>query len=225
MITTEGRAYEQRDVVYIKTTRPAVDHLADEVTVFWHDSRQRSLEQIRKAFALMTEIGNHQGQSAEAVYIEQRDAFGLEFMEQLNNQFFHLSTATMSEASAFINYLINLIIAHGIQTREPILALCEDIPKAVYACLLNKRCIICGRKSEIHHVDAIQMGFSRREKPQIGARVLPLAPEYHREIHNIGNDAFMAKYHVEPVRMDERLAKVYGLTEKAKRVGQYGQSA
>lgn len=215
MITTEGRAYEQRGVVYIKTTRPAVDHLADEVTVFWHDSRQRSLEQIRKAFALMTEIGNHQGQSAEDVYIEQRDAFGLEFMEQLNNQFFHLSTATMSEASAFINYLINLIIAHGIQTREPILALCEDIPKAVYACLQNKRCIVCGRNAELHHVDAIQMGYNRREKPQLGNRVLPLCREHHSEVHNIGNAAFMSKYHLETVCLDERLAKVYGLTQRA----------
>lgn len=169
------------------------------------------------------EIGHVQGQSAEDVYLEQRDMFSMQFMESLNNQFFHLSTATMSEASAFINYLVNLIIVHEIPTKEPILALCEDIPKAVYACLMNKRCIISNKKAELHHVDAIGMGYSRREKPQIGARVLPLAPEYHREIHNIGNDAFMAKYHVEPVRMDERLAKVYELSEKAKRVGNYGQ--
>lgn len=213
MITTEGRAYEQRGVVYIKTTRPAVDHLADEVTVFWHDSRQRSLEQIRKAFALMTEIGNHQGQSAEDVYIEQRDAFGLEFMEQLNNQFFHLSTATMSEASAFINYLINLIIAHGIQTREPLLNLCEDVKSYVYACLVNKKCAICGRKADIHHCEGSMVGMGRNRKNMIhvGLELMPLCREHHQECHNIGQKEFNEKYHVEGVVADETVCKKVGL--------------
>ena len=42
MITTSGRAYEQRGVVYVKTTRPAADHLADDVAVVWHDARRIS---------------------------------------------------------------------------------------------------------------------------------------------------------------------------------------
>lgn len=49
MIQTEGRVYEQRGVVYVKTSRPAVDNLSDDVIVVWQDSRNRTAEQNRKA--------------------------------------------------------------------------------------------------------------------------------------------------------------------------------
>ena len=56
MIQTDGRVYEQRGVVYVKTSRPAVDNLSDDVIVVWQDSRNRTAEQNRKAWALMSEI-------------------------------------------------------------------------------------------------------------------------------------------------------------------------
>jgi hypothetical protein len=223
MITTEGRAYEQRGIVYVKTCRPAVDNLSDEVTVLWHDSRMRTAEQNRKAWALMTEIAVFQGEDKDTVYKEQSLEFTSRNLEVLQGMLFHLSTATVSEASAFITMLVEIIIEYGIPTKEPLVELCEDVQKAVYFCLLHKACAVSRRKAELHHVDAVGMGYNRREKPQIGALVLPLAREYHMECHNIGNEAFMRKYHLEPVRLDERLAKVYGLTEKARREGNYGQ--
>lgn len=221
MITTEGKIYEQRGIVYVKTSRPGVDNLSDDVTILWHDSRMRTAEQNRKAWALMTEIATFQGEDKESVYREQALEFTSRNLETLQGMLFHLSTATVSEASAFISMLVEIIVEYGIPTKEPLLNLCEDIERYIYVCLLNKKCCICGRKAELHHVDAIGMGYNRREKPQIGALVLPLAPEYHREYHNIGRAAFEAKYHVTPVRMDERLAKVYGLTKAAQREGNY----
>jgi hypothetical protein len=223
MITTDGKVYEQSGIVYVKTSRPAVDNLADDVTILWHDSRGRTAEQNRKAWALMTEIAAFQGQEKESVYREQSLEFTSRNLEVLQGMLFHLSTATVSEASAFISMLVEIIVEYGIPTKEPLLSMCEDVQRYVYACLVNKKCAICGRKSELHHVDAIGMGYNRREKPQIGARVLPLAPEYHREIHTIGNEAFFAKYHVEPVPMDERLAKIY-LPKEAQRPGRYGEA-
>lgn len=56
MITTDGKVYEKNGIVYVKTNRPPVDNLSDEVTVCWQDARARSNEQIRKAWASMTEI-------------------------------------------------------------------------------------------------------------------------------------------------------------------------
>ena len=218
MITTSGRVYEQRGQVYVLTSRPAVDNLSDEVTVQWHDSRLRSNEQIRKAFALMAEIGAHVGESDKEVYEEQRMLFSAKFIDDLNGMMFHLSNATVSEASAFINFLVELIIENGIETHEPLYKMCEDIRRYVYASLVNKKCAVCGRKAELHHVQAIGMGYSRLEKPQIGCFVLPLCREHHQEWHSIGGTAFDNKYHLEPVTLDQRLAKVYGLTKKARGV-------
>lgn len=215
MITTAGIAFEQKGRVYIQTTRPPVDNLSDEVEVRWKDKRLRSLEQIRKAFALMADIGEYQGESEKDVYETQRLEFSAKQMDMLNGMLFHLSDATMSEASMFIDFLIGLIVEHGIATRDPLYKMCEDIRKYVYVCLLNKRCCVCNTPADLHHVDAIGMGYNRDTKPQIGNRVLPLCRVHHQEWHNIGGTAFEAKYHVEPVEMDERLAKVYGLTKKA----------
>jgi hypothetical protein len=216
MITTTGRVYEQRGQAYILTTRPAVDNLSDEVSILWHDSRMRTLEQIRKAFALMAEIGNYQGQTSDAVYGEQRLLFSEKMMDMLNGRMFHLSVASVSEASEFINFLVNLIVENGIPTREPLFTMCEDIKEYVYACLLNKKCCVCGRKADLHHVTTIGMGFNRNEKPQIGNLVLPLCREHHMEWHNVGGTEFESRYHIEPVQLDERLAKVYNLTKKAR---------
>lgn len=228
MITTQGRVYEQRGTVYIKTNRPGVDNLSDDVTILWHDARHITPSQMNLAWLLMTDIAVDTAGSKdykEDVYKQQRLDFTNRNLELLQGRLFHLSEATVSEASAFINMLVEIIIENGIETRKPLREMCEDIQHMVYVSLLNKKCAVCNRKAELHHVDAIGMGYSRREKPQIGARVLPLAHEYHMEIHNIGNDAFMAKYHLEPVRLDDRLAKVYNLTEEARRVGDYGQQA
>lgn len=217
MIQTDGKVYEQRGVVYIKTSRPAVDNLSDDVIVVWQDSRNRTAEQNRKAWALMTEIADYQGQEKEATYREQALAFTDKFLEILQGRLFHLSTATVSEASAFITMLVEIIVENGIPTKEPLYQMCEDVEKYVYACLMNKKCCVCGKKADLHHCDGsrIGMGYNRKTKPQLGAMVMPLCRVHHTEYHTIGGTAFGEKYHVVPVALDKRLAQKYNITGRA----------
>lgn len=217
MIQTDGKVYEQRGVVYVKTSRPAVDHLSDDVIVVWQDSRNRTAEQNRKAWALMTEIADYQGQEKEATYREQALAFTDKFLEILQGRLFHLSTATVSEASAFITMLVEIIVENGIPTKEPLYQMCEDVEKYVYACLMNKKCCVCGKKADLHHCDGsrIGMGYNRETKPQLGAMVMPLCREHHMEYHSTGGTAFGEKYHVSPVPMDKRIAQRYKISGKA----------
>ena len=91
----------------------------------------------------------------------------------------------------------------------------DDLEKYTYSALLHKRCIICGKKADLHHVDQISMGYSRETKPQLGARVLPLCRVHHTEYHTIGGTAFGEKYHVVPVTLDRRLAQKYNITGRA----------
>ena len=212
-IITAGIAYETPKGCVVRTTRPAVEHLSDEVRVFWADNRCISAEQRRKAWALMTEIAAYQGQDKEDVYREQSAAFSIKNFESLQGHLFHLSTATVSEARDFINLLIEIIIEYGIPTKEPLYGLCDDIERYVYACLMNKKCAVCGRKTELHHVDHVGMGYNRKEINHIGMRCLPLCREHHMEAHNIGQTAFDAKYHLEPIAIDEKIAQKYRLRE------------
>jgi hypothetical protein len=215
---TEGKAYEDKKGVVIYTTRPDVPNLSDDVVVLWQDSRSRSLEQIKIAWALMTEIAEWQGQDKESTYHEQQLIFSDKFMEVLQGRLFHLSSATMSEASMFITMLIEVIIQYGIPTKMPLYEMAEDVGQYVYACLVNRKCAVCGRKTELHHVDAVGMGYNRREICHIGMRCLPLCREHHMETHNIGTRAFEEKYHLVPVKIDERIAKIYKLKGEEKNV-------
>ena len=210
-IMTTGRAMESPQGVVVYTTRPPVDNLSDEVLVYWQDSRARTLEQIRKAWALMGEIAEYQGQGKDDVYREQSTAFSLKHLEILQGELFRLSTATVSTARAFINLLVEIIIEYGIPTKEPLYGLCDDIERYVYACLMNKKCAVCGRKTELHHYDHVGLGRNRREIDNIGMRAYPLCREHHEEIHLIGERAFDEKYHLVPIAIDQKIAKKYGL--------------
>lgn len=211
-VRTSGRAYEQRGIVYVKTERPAVDNLSDEVTVVWHDKRLRSVEQLNLAWLLMTWIGDHQGMTKEEVYEQQC----YEYSSVIGKEF-HLSTATVTEASGFINILLGIVIKEGVIRSRPLYEICDDITYAVYISLYYKKCCVCGRNNaDLHHVDQIGMGYNRKTKPQIGDRVLSLCREHHAEYHNRGYTDFCGRYHLEPVRLDERLAKLYGVKAEDK---------
>ena len=123
----------------------------------------------------------------------------------------------MTTARLFITYLIDFCILHGVDVGEPLYQLSEDIPRYVWACLMNKRCAVCGRKAELHHVDAVGMGRNRKEICHVGMRALPLCREHHTEIHNVGQEDFLRRYFLEPVKIDERIADVYRLRKKSRR--------
>jgi hypothetical protein len=211
-VITLGRAWQtERKGVVVQTTRPDIPNLSDEVLVVWKDSRPRSLDQNAKAWALMGEIAAYQGQGKNEVYREQQIEFSTRNMETLGGKLLHLSTATMSEARAFISMLIEIILEYGIPTKEPLYGLCDDIPRYVYACLMNKKCAVCGKKTELHHVQAVGMGRNRREIDHIGMLALPLCREHHEEAHRIGNPAFLERYHLVSIPIDEQIAKKYNL--------------
>ena len=212
-IFTPGRAWDTSKGVVVQTTRPDLPNLSDDVTVLWHDSRHISDEQRRKAWALMTEIAMYQGQTKEDTYAEQKTAFTLKHLEILQGELFRLSTATVTMARAFITMLVEIIIEYGIPTKEPLYGLCDDIPRYVYACAMNKKCCVCGKKAEIHHCEGSTVGMGRNRKTMVhlGLELMPLCREHHGECHNIGQKAFNEKYHLQGIPADEKICKKAGL--------------
>jgi hypothetical protein len=107
--------------------------------------------------------------------------------------------------------LIDFIVKNDIPTSFSLLDNCEDIGKYIYACLANKKCCICGKHADLHHVDAVGSGNNRNEIHHLGRLALPLCREHHIASHKAGQQSFMAKYHLEPIALDEKLCKIYGL--------------
>lgn len=219
MITTSGKAYEQRGIVYVKTTRPAADNLSDDVSVVWHDARRISDEQRRKAYALVGEIAawaGYMSRERETVNQHMKQRFLMAQAEEYQRQLFSLADCDMTRAREYITFLIDFCLAEDVPTRVPLMELADDLERYTYSCLIHKRCVVCGKKADLHHVDQIGMGYNRREKPQLGALALPLCREHHGVYHDQGRTAFQNLYHVVPVPIDQRIAKVYELSKAAK---------
>ena len=174
------------------------------------DKRHISADQRKKAYVLISYIAAWWGYTPLEAMKEMLKLMFIGEAETLRRTF-SLSDCDMTTARLFITYLIDFCILHGVDVGEPLYQLSEDIPRYVWACLMNKRCAVCGRKAELHHVDAVGMGRNRKEICHIGMRALPLCREHHTEIHAVGREDFLRRYIIEPVRIDERIAKVYRL--------------
>lgn len=193
-----------------------------EATVFLPDGRRISPEQRRKAWALVGEVTAWAGYKAsekEDVNNNLKRDFLLRRVDELTAKAigkFSLSDVDMATASQYISFLVDFVIENEVPTHQPITELCDDIQQAVYSSMIHKRCIVCGKKATLHHVDRVGMGNDRREICHIGMRALPLcwgtgAEGHHQEAHRIGDRALCEKYHLEPVVIDEKIAKVYRL--------------
>lgn len=182
----------------------------ESVGVEFVDKRRISAKQRKKAYVLISYIAAWWGYTPLEAMKEMLKLMFVGEAETLRRSF-SLSNCDMTTARLFITYLIDFCILHGVDVGEPLYQLSEDIPRYVWACLMNKRCAVCGRKAELHHVDAVGMGRNRKEICHIGMRALPLCREHHTEIHSIGREDFLRRYIIEPVRIDERIAKVYRL--------------
>lgn len=129
---------------------------------------------------------------------------------------FSLSSVDRTTAGDFIDWLVEFCVVHGIPCMDTLLNRCEDVGRYVYACAANKRCCLSGQKAELHHVDAVGMGRSRRDIVHEGMRVLPLSRTLHTEAHTIGKQTFLNKYHIAPLVLDARLCGVWNVKGEQK---------
>ena len=194
------------------------DGCHESVGVEFVDKRRISAKQRRKAYVLISYIAAWWGYTPLEAMKEMLKLMFVGEAETLRRTF-SLSDCDMTTARLFITYLIDFCILHGVDVGEPLYQLSEDVPRYVWACLTNKRCAVCGKKAELHHCNGsvVGMGRNRKEICHIGMRALPLCREHHTEIHSIGQEDFLRRYIVEPVKIDERIAKVYGLRKKQRR--------
>lgn len=223
MITTVGKAYEYKGGVVIKTNRPPDDNTADVVTVFWHDKRQITPEQRRKAWALIGEIasayGYLSGGDRSQLNADMKRQFLIQRMDDLTSEAikkFSLGDCDQTTARLYITFLIDFVIEHDIPTKELTAELCEDIQAYVYKCVEHKRCCICRKPADLHHIDRVGMGRNREEIIHVGMDAITLCRLHHQEAHQHGDDALLQRYHLVPIKIDEHISKKHELGRKKK---------
>lgn len=166
------------------------------------DGRTITSLQRRKAYATIRDISSWTGYLPE----EQKEWLKYLYIERTGNPYFSISDCSMDTAREFINTILDYALEEGIPLSERGIERTDDIGRYLYSCIKNKRCAVCGRPGEIHHVDAIGAGRDRRYVDDSGYRKICLCREHHTVAHQRGMKAFEQMYHVYGIVVQEDIA-------------------
>lgn len=190
----------------------AVHRKVNEVYIDLIDSRPLSDRQRRMCYALIHAIAEWSGSNEEEV----KQAFKLDFwaeqVDTMADKIFSLSNAPMSLVAEFQRFLVRFIISNGVPVKRPLREYVDDVRDYTYMCLIHRKCAVCGRRADLHHIDAVGMGNGRNGVEHLGREVMSLCREHHTEIHTLGKAEFMARYHLDGgIEADGTILKIYGL--------------
>lgn len=181
------------------------------------DGRALSEKQRKTCYALMRDISNFTGMGLDPTKEYMKIKFLSEDLQETADMMFSLSNAPMSLVCTFQRFLVRFLLDWDIPSSIPLLDFVDDVQDYIYACLVNKKCCICGRPADLHHVDHVGAGRDRDEIIHEGMETLPACRDHHTEAHTIGQSTFNRKYHIgRGVILDKKLCRLYGLKEKEK---------
>lgn len=167
------------------------------------DKRSMSDKQRRFIFKLCQEVEDNTGLDKEMFRYQSM------IKNTKENEISKASLTAYSMQDA--NKLIDLIIEHFIENEIPLDSkILEDNDfklnqKHIYIMCLKRKCAVCSRHADLHHVDTVGMGRDRKTISHIGLRMLPLCRIHHTEAHTIGDKTFIERYHLDPIIIDEKL--------------------
>lgn len=186
--------------------RELLQKQVESIEIRLTDGREISAEQRRKVFALVRDIADWCGEEPE--YIRKFTMFECRITNGIEP--FSLSDCDMSTAREYISYLIDFCFCHGVPTRDTLLNRTDDISKYLYSCLVHRKCAVCNKQADVHHIDTVGMGRDRTKINHSGMEAIALCREHHQEAHTRGQ-AFFDKYHIYGTRLDENLCKILNL--------------
>ena len=193
------------------------------VSLIASDENGISAQQRKFAFALLhdiwwSQVGGYWIETPETV--KQHFYAMYEYYNSLDFGEFSLSAAkgTKTDTNQFINMLLDYAAIHDISLSvKPLNELePQEIARWEYRCLLDKRCVICGKShADLAHVDSVGANGGNRQKiNHLGLRAMSLCREHHQEQHKIGIQSFMNNYHLNGIKIDEKIALAHGLNIK-----------
>lgn len=189
----------------------------DSVCIEIADGRKISPQQRKFAWAIISdiaraEIGGWWAGNRELIH----DYFKTVFAITFETDGFSLARngSSMSECNDYINLLLAFCLKHDVSlSRKPIEELLpSEVQQFAYMCLMQKRCVICGKPADLHHLDGSRIGIgnNRNHVNHLGRLVLPLCREHHNAFH-ANESALMDKYHLDGIKVNQEIANVYRL--------------
>ena len=189
------------------------------LSVIASDDNEPTPKQRRFAFAILKDIWNSQ---VGGVWLETKETMREHFYTMYEYYYgmeyggFSLSDdkGKKSNTNEFINMLLDYAALHDIALSvKPLNELePQEIAHWEYQCLMNKCCVICGKRpSDLHHLDTIGQGVDRRKTNHLKHRAVQLCRLHHQEAHSLGIETFLQKHHLTGIKIDERIAEAHRL--------------
>ena len=171
------------------------------------DNRVITAQQRKFINALCRDIARYTGDTIDQV----REHRKLEFIHDKGLPYFSTSelakNCSVSLASQFISYIVDFCLDNDIGLAEAPSRYLDDIKPYLIKCLWIRKCVICGKDAEVHHVDAIGMGRNRKKVDHSKHNMMALCWKHHGQLHNGGQETFMLRHHVVGVLMNEEQYK------------------
>lgn len=189
------------------------------VSLIASDENGVSAQQRKFAFALLhdiwwSQVGGYWIETPETV--KQHFYAMYEYYNSLDFGEFSLSAAKgkKTDTNQFINMLLDYAAIHDISLSvKPLNELePQEISKWEYRCLMEKMCVVCGKKpSDLHHLDTVGSGMNRQHTNHLGHRAVQLCREHHNLAHSLGIETFMQRFKINGIKIDEKIALAHGL--------------
>lgn len=172
------------------------------------DGRRISSDQRKKIYALCRDVSDYTGHDVEDL---KENILKAGFMIKEDRDYFSLSDVDMTTARYFIEYILEFCFEWDVPLSDKTVVLAKEVNNYLYLCLRHRRCAVCGRYADVHHVDAVGSGRNRNKVDHTKLRMIALCREHHQETHTIGWLTFRSKYHVQGILFNEKSLKELGL--------------
>lgn len=181
--------------------------ISAQCDIYLSDGRSITPDQRRKAWALLGDIANYNGDDGKAL----NEVLKAKFCMEQGVEHFSLANTDRTTAREYITFLINFCLEWDIPCYDSLLNRTDDIDRYLYLCLYHRKCCLCGRKADLHHVDTVGAGRDRRKIHHLGLLSEALCRKHHNEVGRIGQQSFDERYHIYGIKLDEILCRRLGV--------------
>lgn len=194
---------EDINVERLKTVFGTSDNVEGLIT--FKDKRSLSDRQRKLYRALLNNIYEWSGEPTDFLHEWFKEEYFLDKGEKISTA--NHSTNSKSDMNELLDIVIDFIFEWNVPFKKGYELLPKNESWYLYQCCKHRKCAICGKKSDIHHVNAVGMGSNRKKVDNRWREFLSVCRKHHVEVETIGNEAFFDKYKVKGIKLDEDLIK------------------
>lgn len=193
------------------------------VEIEFTDPRKARPKQRALFFALLGDIHNWSGEPTEWL----KEYFYTLYTIKTAGRVISLANDTqntVSDARKLIDQVVDFIFEFDVPIKQGYELLPRDENSFQYECIRHRKCLICGKHADIHHLElndgnAVGMGMDRTKVDHSKRWLVALCRRHHQEIHETGTKIFCTRHHLTSIgiKVDADTLKKIGVR------GNYGE--